>query len=205
MTTVQPYTTIDLIRHGEIATPGLLCAGAGEPLSDNGLAQMQALKRCRSSWDVIVSSPYVRCSKFAAQLAQYLKVQHLIEPDFQEIDFGEWTDVPQDLIWASNRQQLLQLWEDPLEFTAPYGEPMIEFVHRVQSALIRLLDIHQGKSIVLLAHAGVIRAILAHVLDIEYKNTQKFNIEHAKLNRIHAYADGEFSLQRWACSATDLC
>jgi len=63
--------------------------------------------------------------------------------------------------------------------------------------------VHQGASILVLTHAGVIRAILASALGIDYKSTQKFNIQHAKINRLRAYPDGEFSLLNWACSASD--
>ncbi len=203
MTQHPAYTTIDLVRHGEIATRGLLCAGADEPLSEKGLAQLQTLKHY-SNWDLIVSSPYARCSEFSTHLARHLQTGHRIDPAWQEIDFGAWTDIPRESIWATNRKKLLQLWENPLEFTAPNGEQMIDFVHRVQNALKQLLLSHQGESILLLTHAGVIRAVLAHALGIEYKNTQKFNIEHAKINRIRAYADEEFSLLKWACSASDL-
>ena len=80
---------------------------------------------------------------------------------------------------------------------------MLEFVIRVQNAFDQLLKVHQGKTILLLTHAGVIRAILANALTIDYKNTQKFSIQHAKINRLRAYPDGEFSLLNWACSASE--
>ncbi len=195
-------TTLDLVRHGEIATPGLLCAGADEPLSVKGLAQMQLLKQ-GMKWDLIVSSPYTRCYDFASGLANHLKIQHIADDNWREIDFGSWTNVQRDTIWESDRQRLLQLWSQPLEFSAPGGERMTEFVSRVQAAFNQLLKVHQGKSILLLTHAGVIRAILASALDIDYKNTQKFSIQHAKINRLRAYPDGEFSLLNWACSASE--
>jgi broad specificity phosphatase PhoE len=67
-----------------------------------------------------------------------------------------------------------------------------------------LLRNHQGKSIFLLTHAGVIRAILADALGIDYRNTQKFDIGYAKVNRLYAYTDGEFSLRNWGCNASEL-
>lgn len=197
------YTTLDLVRHGEIATHGLLCASASEPLSANGRAQLQALKN-GMVWDIILSSPYHRCAEFSAELAHHLQVQHIIDPAWQEIDFGRWADVPQETIWALDRERLLQLWTDPLAFCAPNGESMMDFVSRIESAFGELLRVHQGASILVLTHAGVIRAILASALGIGYKSTQKFNIQHAKINRLRAYPDGEFSLLNWACSASDL-
>jgi alpha-ribazole phosphatase len=196
------HTTFDLVRHGEIATRGLLCASASEPLSADGYEQLQALKS-GMYWDIILSSPYHRCAEFSAELAHHLQVQHIIDPAWQEIDFGSWTDVSRETIWASDRERLLQLWTDPLAFCAPDGESMMDFVSRIESAFRELLQAHQGASILVLTHAGVIRAILASALGIDYKSTQKFNIQHAKINRLRAYPEGEFSLLNWACSASE--
>lgn len=196
-------TTLDLVRHGEIATDGLLCAGADEPLSQIGQTQLETLKN-GIKWDIIVSSPYMRCHGFAKQLAHSLKVPHISNAVWQEIDFGEWTDIRRELIWKTNREQLLQLWTAPLDFTAPGGESMLDFVARIQTACAQLLQDYQGKTILLLTHAGVIRAILAHALGIDYHSTQKFSVGYAKINRLYAYPDNEFSLVRWGCSATEL-
>ena len=199
---LENATTLDLVRHGEIATPGLLCAGADEPLSNKGLAQMRTLKQ-GMKWDLIVSSPYKRCCAFASDLAHHMEIKHTVDDSWREMDFGRWTNLKQDSIWESDQQRLLQLWAQPLEFSAPGGEHMIDFVTRVQQAFNQLLKMHQGKTILLLTHAGVIRAILASTLSIDYKNTQKFSIQHAKINRLRAYPDGEFSLLNWACSASE--
>lgn len=157
------YTTLDLVRHGQIATRGLLCAGANEPLSSIGTAQMEPLES-GIQWDIIVSSPYVRCSGFAGELARKQALPITIDSAWQEIDFGTWTDIKRESIWATDQQRLLQLWSDPLKFTAPGGESMADFVARIHAAFENLLQVHQGKSILVLTHAGVIRAILALAL-----------------------------------------
>jgi len=197
------FTTLDLVRHGEIATCGLICASSAEPLSAKGKTQLETLKS-GLKWDLIVSSPYKRCGDFAQELASSQGLPLIIDPAWQEMDFGAWTDVTRESIWASERQQLLQLWSDPMNFTAPGGESMIDFTSRIQTAFAKLLEVHAGKSIFMLSHAGVLRAILANALGIDYHSTQKFNVEHAKINRLRAYPDGEFSLLNWACTASEL-
>lgn len=139
-------TVLDLVRHGEIATPGLLCADADEPLSENGFAQMQALKQ-GMKWDLIVSSPYERCHTFASDLAHHLKIKHIVDDDWREIYFGKWINVQRDTIREPDRVCLLQLWSQPLEFSALGGEHMTVFVDRVQQAFNQLLKVHQGKTI----------------------------------------------------------
>jgi alpha-ribazole phosphatase len=146
----------------------------------------------------------LRCAEFATHLATQQSTPILIDPHWQEIDFGDWIGRTRQSIWESNRSQLLALWATPIEFCAPGGESMMNFVSRIKAAFEQLLIDHNGKSILLITHAGAIRAILSHALGIDYHTTQKFNVEHAKLNRVRLYDDGEVSLLNWACSASEL-
>ena len=188
--------TLDLVRHGTVRTPGLLCAAPDEPLSSEGWRQMRGLKS-RGNWDAIISSPSLRCSRFAAELSEHLDIPLSTDPAWRELDFGSWTGKQREILWQTERERMLRLWSDPLRFTAPGGEGMADFVARVFAALAALLKHPPGSRVLLITHAGVIRAILVKVLGIDYIAAQRFNIGHARVNRIQAFADGEFSLLKW--------
>ena len=188
--------TLDLVRHGEVRTPGLLCAAAEEPLSSEGWAKMRALKS-RNDWDAILCSPSRRCAEFAAELGEHLEIPLKTDPAWRELDFGSWTGKQQEMLWQSDRDRLLRLWTRPLEFVAPDGEHMSDFATRVQDALQRLLGDPPGEKLLLITHAGVIRIILAATLGIDPIAAQRFSIAYAGLNRIRAFPDGEFSLLQW--------
>jgi len=192
-------TTIDLVRHGEVQTPGLFCATANEPLSETGWHQLTALKH-QAEWSAIISSPQKRCREFAAQLAQQQNIPLCVDQAWREMNFGRWTGQRYQSVWDTDAQLLKQLWKTPLDFTAPDGESMRDFIARIQACWEKLLTQHQGKHILVLTHAGAIRALLATVLNIDYQSTQKFAVAHGKINRIRSWPDGEVSLLFWGCS-----
>lgn len=192
-------TTIDLVRHGEVQTPGLFCAMANEPLSKTGWYQLNAL-RGYTKWSAVVSSPQKRCSEFAAQLANHQNIPLSVDRAWQEMNFGRWTGQPYQSVWDADAQLLKQLWKAPLDFTAPQGESMCDFIARIQDGWETLLNQNQGEHILVLTHAGTIRALLAIALNIDYQSTQKFTVAHGKINRIRSWPDGEASLLSWGCS-----
>lgn len=199
----MPATTIDLVRHGEVQTPGLFCAKANEPLSETGWHQLKALKN-QEKWSGIVSSPQKRCSEFAAQLAQHQRIPLCVDQTWREMNFGRWSGQSYQSVWETDAPLLTQLWKTPLGFTAPEGESMQDFIIRIQGGWEKLLKQYQSEHILVLTHAGAIRALLATVLNIDYQSTQKFTVAHGKINRIRSWPDGEVSLMNWGCSPQSL-
>ncbi len=193
-------TTIDLLRHGELTTKGLFCALPDESLSEQG---WQSLLKATDGkeWDVIISSNFKRCSSFAKVLAtQHTPTEFYISEPLQEMDFGRWAGVAAKDIWQREHKKLAELWRNPDDFISPGGESINDFNKRVGEAIRYQLKSHQGKSILIVTHSGVIRSILAMALEISNKSALKFNIDYAQMTRLHYYADGEFSLQSLGCS-----
>jgi broad specificity phosphatase PhoE len=188
-------TRVDLLRHGELQTKGLFCALPGEMLSPEGWESMDKITK-NKSWDVIISSNYERCRHFAKDLADRQSQAELIISDqFREMDFGRWMGLPAKDIWQQEHKKLGQLWTNPDNFIAPYGESIKGFNERVAENLNYQLNLHPEKSILIITHSGVIRSILATALEISNKSALKFNIDYAQMTRLHYYVDGEFSLQ----------
>ena len=194
MPETSQHTTLDLLRHGQLAVPGIFCAPADAKVSETGMKNLFKTTT-NGSWDIIVSSPQLRCLAFAEQLASQKQCELVINPQFKEMDFGDWVGIKSETLWQQHREQYQQLWETPDDFTAPNGESMQSFYARVQTGMENLLVEHQGKSILLITHGGVIRTILANALDITTLSVLKFNIAYAQMSRLHCYADGHFSLQ----------
>jgi len=136
-----------------------------------------------------------RCLEFAEQLANKKQCELIIDPQFKEMDFGDWIGIKSKVLWEEHREKYQQLWENPDDFVASNGESMQAFYHRVQTGLDKILTEHQKKSILLITHGGVIRTILANALDISTLSIQKFNIAYAQISRLHCYEDGHYSLQ----------
>jgi broad specificity phosphatase PhoE len=186
-------TQIDLLRHGQLATPGLFCAHPDEPLSKKGLKDLSTATH-NGCWDIIVSSPFQRCREFAESLAKQNQCELQIDKHFKEMDFGDWTGIKTDTLWQQESKQLQKLWQVPDSFIAPGGESMQAFISQVEQGIQRLIDKHKNSSVLLITHAGVMRVILASALEITHQSALRFSIEHASLSRIHYYPDGVCSL-----------
>jgi len=186
-------TTIELLRHGQVATPGLFCAPPDEPLGVTGWKQLTQAT-AQGQWDVILASPSRRCHDFARQLAQRLETPFVVEERFREMDFGTWTGQTQQALWAQYPEEIQQLWYQPLMFAAPKGELMKDFVERVHQGWASLRADYTGQRVLVLTHAGVIRVLLAEVLQILYKRTLRFDVGYARASRICIRA-GRASLQ----------
>lgn len=186
-------TTIELLRHGELVTPDLFCAPPKEPVGINGWKQMTLATR-DAQWDVVITSPSRRCHDFARQLTQRLNCPLDIDHRFAEMNFGDWIGLKQTDIWEQYPELMQQLWYQPRRFIAPNGEAMEDFITRVKTAWDETLNQYAGQRILLITHAGVIRVLLAQVLDILYQKTLRINVGYAQITRICKYPDGEMSL-----------
>jgi broad specificity phosphatase PhoE len=190
---VTTPTTIDLLRHGQVATPNLFCAPSNEPLGISGWKQL-TLATQPGKWDAVITSPARRCHDFARLLAQRLNCPFHVEPLFGEMDFGRWTGKTQDQIWEQDAELMQQLWYQPRRFIAPDGEAMEDFINRVHYAWDAVQTQYAGQHVLILTHAGVIRVTLARVLDILYQKSLRFEVGYAQVTRVRVYPDGAASI-----------
>lgn len=186
-------TTIDLLRHGQVATPNLFCAPSNEPLGNNGWKQLTRATQS-GRWDAVITSPTRRCHDFARLLAQRQGCPFTIDERLSEMNFGDWIGKTQAEIWEQDAELMQRLWRQPRRFIAPNGEAMEDFIIRIHTAWDDLQAQYAGQQVLVLTHAGVIRVVLARVLDILYQKSLRFEVGYAQLSRVRVYPDGEASL-----------
>lgn len=185
-------TTVDLIRHGEPEGGRRYRGQKDDPLSALGWRQMrQATANC-NGWQRIVSSPLQRCARFAEELANTRKVPVQIEERFREISFGVWEGRTPAELEAENPERMAAFWDDPVTHWPRGGEPFDRFQARVAEAWDEMLVTHAGQHLLLVAHGGVIRAILFHVLGVPPRNFFRFQVPYAAVTRIRADDKGQF-------------
>lgn len=187
-------TTIDLIRHGEPVGGRKYRGQLDDPLSEKGWQQMRDAVGEHCPWHGIVSSPLQRCSAFAQELAQRHRLEVVIEPRLQEIGFGVWEGCSADEIQRQQPGILQRFWRDPL-YNMPEGaEPLASFRDRVIAAWEDILTQNQEKHILIVAHAGVIRMIMRHILDMPLERVFRIKVNNAALTRIRIDDHGPHSL-----------
>ncbi|MBE93847.1 histidine phosphatase family protein [Marinobacter sp.] len=167
MTNNQNTTAFfDLIRHGEPAGGPMFRGSKDDPLSDTGWQQMNAAIRDDDQWDVIITSPLLRCRIFAEQLAEQRQIPLHQEPRLREIAFGDWEGRTSENIMADTPEALTRFWSDPVRYPPPGGEAITEFRQRVSSAWQDWQTQAAGKRVLVVCHGGVIRMLLAEVMGI---------------------------------------
>lgn len=173
---------IDLIRHG---TPvgGSMYRGHSidHHLSEQGWQEMRDAVGEYNQWDQIISSPMIRCLDFALELKQRHNIPVKIIDALKEVGFGQWEGKNSDEI---NRQEYLDFYHDPLNNRPKGSEPLEDFINRVVLSWKSLVKEFHGKHLLIVAHAGVIRAIIAHILYSEPMGMYKISVENGKICRI---------------------
>lgn len=187
-------TTVDLIRHGEPAGGSRFRGHTDDPLSATGWAQMRAAVQGEGQWQVVVSSPLLRCAEFAAELAARAGVPLETEARFKEIGFGEWEGRTPEELMQSDPDCLDRLWRDPAGYTPPGGEGLEAFAARVTASWNDTLARHAGKKILLVGHGGVNRVILCHALQIPLRNMFRLDVPFAALSRLRVLGSGTEAL-----------
>ncbi len=106
------------------------------------------------------------------------------EPGFDEQDFGQF----EGRVWGAlgDDPAVAIFLADPANTAPPDGESFAALVERVRGAIARVGAHNIGQDIVVVAHAGTIRAALAVALGISPAAALAFAIEHVSLTRIDA-------------------
>jgi len=179
------YRQIDLLRHGE-PVGGRAYRGnrIDDPLSEKGWQQMWAAMPTEVQWQHIVTSPLVRCRDFADVLAEKYKLPLTVEKDFREVGFGDWEGRTADEIIAQTVEEYNAFYHDPVNNRPPGAEALKDFIHRVSKAYNNLLQTIPAERILVVAHAGVIRAIITKILDSPPATMYRIRIANAGLVRI---------------------
>lgn len=183
------FTTIDLLRHGEPEGGQKFRGALDDPLSVRGWEQLRTAVGDCCDWQAIVSSPFIRCAAFAHELAKRLDRPLEIVPEFRELHFGNWEGRTSAEIYATDPLALARFWRDPVTYPIPGGEAITTFDQRVSTAWNALLERHQGRHVLLVAHGGSIRIVLRRVLDMPLQRIWRFEVPYAALSRVRQHCD----------------
>ena len=161
-------TQIDVIRHGEpVGGRRYRGHGVNDPLTEKGWQQMWGAVADCSDWQHIASSPLSRCLDFAQQLSKKLRIGYSVDDRFKEIGFGTWEGLTPDEIIANDIDALKQFYKDPIRNRPEGAEPLESFSSRVWDAYEDISRKHVNEKVLIVGHAGVVRAITANILGMD--------------------------------------
>lgn len=155
-------------------------------LSPRGHEQAAALAKYlhTKSFDAIYASPMKRVQQTLAPLLVNGCPRPAFLAGLKEVDFGDWTGLPWDKIQAKFGVSAQQ-WLDQLEQgKIPNAETVEAFRGRVEPCLRQMLRDHPGKEVAVVCHGGVIRMLLAILLDWPLSRIAAFELQYASLTQV---------------------
>lgn len=190
----KPSRLLVLVRHGQSTynvegrLPGQI---EGIALTDEGRRQAHRAAVALSALpiDTVVTSPLERARETAEIIARGWSLPVCVEPRLKDTDVGAWAGAK-----ISDLSKSDPAWR---AFVANPTQPPdgIEGFHAVQSRsvaavedLLRSND--AGRHIVVVAHADVIKLILAHYTQVPAESARFISVANASISAL-AFRDGE--------------
>lgn len=162
-------TRVVLVRHGEAELePGRLCGRLDPPLAAAGRARVAALARWLEGIEVaaVYASPARRAMQTAGLLAAPRGLPVEAIEALCEVDFGALEGLTWDEAQARHPRACADWIARPHEVVFPGGEGFADVWSRAVGALGALRARRPGEALLVVAHAGVNRAILADALGL---------------------------------------
>lgn len=187
-----PATRLLLIRHGEVEEKyqGIFGGRIDMNLSARGKQQAHVLADYlwSKTIDAIYASPMKRVQQTLAPTLKLNGHSQTVFHDLREIDFGDWTGMN----WIEVRDKFqfaVHEWLDQIEHPgAPNGENGRSFRARVEPCLREIIAKHHCQNVAVFCHGGVIRMLLAILLDLPLPKTNSFEVEYASITQVAVHS-----------------
>ncbi|MEO1480074.1 MAG: histidine phosphatase family protein, partial [Bacteroidota bacterium] len=180
--------TLHLLRH----LPAAEANGRAIGHTDLPLADPDAPDRLAQAWPHepparLVASPLLRAARTARALGAKWNLDINFEPRLREMDFGTWDGRTWDEIERDDAAALHAWMGDWTATPAPGGESFADVQARVGAWLAELVDgtsSEDDTTVVVVAHAGSIRAVLVQVLGLDPTQAFRLDVHHGALTTV---------------------
>ncbi|MCL9774796.1 histidine phosphatase family protein [Vibrio methylphosphonaticus] len=177
---------IYLLRHGKVTGEAALYGHTDIAVSSEENAAIASnLHALSLNLKQVITSPLLRCHAVAQQFAHQQALPLSVVSDLSEMYFGDVDGVPFDTMSTQEWQNLEPFWENPAQTSLPNAESLCDFHTRVVRAWASLSTLKQDTLVV--THGGVIRVILAHLLELDWRNAKWYStlsIQNGSLTHI---------------------
>ncbi len=181
-------TRLIAVRHGETAwnVEARLQGQLDIPLNDTGHEQARRTARwlADDKPEVVVSSDLARARATAHAIATFNQVPMLLDPGLRERSFGSFQGMTHTEVaerWPAQSRQ----WKsrDP-DFAPGDGESLRVFFARCVEATLRIAEQHVGRTVVIVAHGGVMDCLYRAASRIPLDAQRIWSLDNAAINRL---------------------
>jgi len=184
----ETITTIYLIRHGhtEPTENGKLYNDPDVELTEGGREQARALGEWLANHkpDLLLSSTARRVRSTADLIAERLGLENHPQEGLDEWSVGEWEGRTYLEVKKEDPEDYKKWSSDPIKNAPPGGESIEDLYERVKSRIDSLIEEHKGKTIALVTHAGVTRAVLVKELEMPVRNFWRLNVSTGSVTKL---------------------
>jgi len=163
-------TRLVLVRHAEPDGPALgrVCGRTDVPLGAAGRRRADALgvALAASPLAAVYASPLARALETARPIAAAQGLEPVTCDDLRELDFGDVDGLRFEEV-ETRYPELARAWtETPASVRFPGGESLADLRARVLPAVAAIRARHRAAAVAIVAHAGVLRVVLADALGL---------------------------------------
>ncbi|MEP3248209.1 MAG: histidine phosphatase family protein [Sneathiella sp.] len=182
-----------LFRHAPVTAPtlyGQLDIDADLP-SDSVFKGVSAILPSRFR---LISSDLRRCRQTAEKIAEHHPTKPDIAqtlPGFREQHFGYWQGLSYQQIEDANKSEYDAFWQNPVSHKPPGGESFEQLAERVCELRRSITEHENAEDVLLVSHAGTIRALVAEALDIPLARSLSLVIEPLSLTKLTVFNSSE--------------
>ncbi|HPI98417.1 MAG TPA: histidine phosphatase family protein [Synergistales bacterium] len=181
--------SIYLIRHGRPDLPDqeLRFLGTTDlPLSREGIRQAQKLRLILEgrNFERVFHSGMKRASQTAEIIFENRSIDLEVMPEFREIAFGEWENLPMREISLKDPAAFKARGEDFANFTPPGGENFTDLQKRTFPAFEKILSSSSG-DVIIVGHAGVFKSIILRILGLPLQQLFSFRLDYCGISLIY--------------------
>ncbi|MCT4617777.1 MAG: alpha-ribazole phosphatase [Marinisporobacter sp.] len=181
------------VRHGETEHnhKGLYCGWNDLDLTEKGRVQAEEVceKLREKDLDLIITSDLNRTIQTARIINECHNIKITLEENLREMNFGLWEGLSYKEIKEKYKKELNEWEKDWVYYAPPSGESVKNMCERVTSAVDKIVKQHQNKNILIVSHAGCIRAILAYLIGNGIEDYWKYKIENCGIITIEMVDD----------------
>ncbi len=198
-------TTLYLVRHGETEGSEIkrYKGSIDVPMSEKGIEQIKGtsafiqnmiqdkknhesciVHSASSKLSAVYCSPLSRALKSAEIIAGPHGLKPIVIEGLRERSFGIWEGMTFTEIKEKYPQEFEAWAGNPLRYSPIDGESTLEVRDRAVKAVDNLLSNHNSEHIAIVAHGGVNRIILCHIMGIPLENIFRIEQDFAAVNII---------------------
>lgn len=183
-----------LVRHGEteLNSAERYWGRSDVKLSVAGIDQAERLRDrlAVEKIDAVYSSNLERALVTAEIIASRHQLAVITCAELCEVDFGQLEGLNFSEI-SQLYPEVAKLWaERSTKLKYPGGESLVEFNNRVSKFLSKLDKHTVGETILIVAHAGVLRTLVCQLLGIDPQRRWQFRLDLASLSILETHQQG---------------